>query len=107
MDDLETKVERELVIGGVYRNVKGFTYIALGLYSVQKAAQEHQIVKTPFGVAIASSALSIGEAVVYCSTLNREARYVRGLDNFLAIIGDFDEGTMYYRFELLSDGQQN
>lgn len=98
VDKLPAK--RILEIGATYRHWKaGRLYKVLGEVEIKNRYQNGMAIRLKeFGVAILSTTILPGDiAVVYEDEAGH--KFAREKESFLEILGDEQEGTMYYRFE--------
>jgi hypothetical protein len=90
------------IVGTTYRHWKGDLYRAIGFILIKNNFREGMAIKTEFGYAICSTPLAPGdEAFVYQSEDGE--KFVRTRESFAEVLGDKDEGTMYYQFQRIME----
>lgn len=91
--------------GDRYRHWKGGEYtICYVFISEFDYVEGAEIAATPSAITAASDIYGGNEVVVYRDRSGRV--WARSLSNFLEVLGDPTEGTMFYRFSLISEAKQ-
>jgi hypothetical protein len=98
---LEKKMSKcEVVVGGTYRDWKGDLYSVFSKIPIKSKFKKGTTLGASMGFSLCETDLNPGDVgIVYGHSTQR---FIQEESNFLEILGDKDEGTMYYRFELVS-----
>jgi hypothetical protein len=92
--------EREVVVGGTYRDWKGDLYSVFSKIPIKSKFKKGTTLGASMGFSLCETDLNPGDVgIVYGHSTQR---FIQEESNFLEVLGDKDEGTMYYRFELVS-----
>lgn len=98
--------DRELVIDGTYRHFRGELYKVL-----EEAKAQEDLLDGFFGIipwlgsykVLINSDIKKGQQIILYRKLSGDVVFVREKEEFLEVLGDKKEGTMYYRFEFVAD----
>lgn len=96
--------DRGLVVGGTYRHWKGDLYKAIAEAKAKERLIEGFFGEVPwldFGNVLVVSDIKKGQQIVLYEGSIKDVVFAREKEEFLEVLGDEDEGTMYYRFELV------
>jgi hypothetical protein len=90
------------IVGATYRHWEGDLYRAIGFILIKNNFRKDMAIRTDLGFAICCTPLAPGdEAFIYQSKYGE--KFIRTRESFAEVLGDKDEGTMYYRFQRVAE----